>query len=89
MKLNMLVEIYAGNYDSQDGPVNGEDAIIKSYTKTNKIDFIWINLFGANIGHRQDIHVANIKTNNTININRLYQNKKTISHSIGMCTYNT
>lgn len=34
LKLNMLVEIYAGNYDSQDGLVNGADGILKAYTKT-------------------------------------------------------
>ena len=32
LKLNILVEICAGNYDSQDGIVNGDDRIIKSYT---------------------------------------------------------
>ena len=34
LKLNMLVEIYAYNYDSQDGLVNGADGILKGYTKT-------------------------------------------------------
>ena len=34
LKLNMLVEIYVGNYDSQDGIVNGADGIMKAYTKT-------------------------------------------------------
>jgi hypothetical protein len=38
IKLNMLVEIYACNYDSQDGLVNGADGIIKAYTKTDKVD---------------------------------------------------
>jgi hypothetical protein len=31
IKLNMLVEIYACNYDSQDGLVNGADGIVKAY----------------------------------------------------------
>ena len=29
IKLNMLAEIYAGNYDSQDGLVNGADGTSK------------------------------------------------------------
>jgi hypothetical protein len=33
IKLNMLVEIYACNYDSQDGLVNGADGIVKAYTQ--------------------------------------------------------
>jgi hypothetical protein len=34
LKLEMLVEIYSCNYDSQDGLVNGVDGILKGYTKT-------------------------------------------------------
>jgi hypothetical protein len=34
LKLEMLVEIYACNYDSRDGLVNGADGILKGYTKT-------------------------------------------------------
>jgi hypothetical protein len=34
LKLEMLVEIYACNYDSKDGLVNGVDGILKGYTKT-------------------------------------------------------
>jgi hypothetical protein len=45
IKLNMLAEIYACNYDSQDGLVNGVDGIIKAYTKTNKVDVIWIKFY--------------------------------------------
>jgi hypothetical protein len=37
LKLDMLVEIYACNYDSQDGLVNGADGILKAYTKTKKL----------------------------------------------------
>jgi hypothetical protein len=40
LKLDMLVEIYACNYDSQDGLVNGADGIHKAYTKTEKIDVL-------------------------------------------------
>jgi hypothetical protein len=38
LKLDMLVEIYAHKYDSQDGLVNGADEILKGYTKTKKFD---------------------------------------------------
>jgi hypothetical protein len=34
LKVDILVEIYACNYDSQDGLVNGADGILKGYTKT-------------------------------------------------------
>ena len=34
LKSNMLVEIYAGNYNIEDGLVNGVDAIFKTYTNT-------------------------------------------------------
>jgi hypothetical protein len=34
LKLDMLVEIYVCNYDSQDGLVNGADGILKDYNKT-------------------------------------------------------
>ena len=40
----MLTEIYARNYDSEDGLVNGADGIMKAYTKTKKNDVIWIKL---------------------------------------------
>ena len=36
LKLEMLVEIYACNYYSHDGLVNGVDGILKGYTKTEK-----------------------------------------------------
>jgi hypothetical protein len=51
----MLVEIYACNYDSQDGLVNGADGIIKTYTKTNKVDVIWIKFYDPHIGHFKPI----------------------------------
>jgi hypothetical protein len=34
LKLEMLFEIYACNYDSQDGLVNGAYGILKVHTKT-------------------------------------------------------
>jgi hypothetical protein len=34
LKLDTLVEIYACNYDSHDGLVNGVGGILKGYTKT-------------------------------------------------------
>jgi hypothetical protein len=42
LKLEMLVEIYSCNYDSQDGLVNGAYGILKGYTKTEKVDVLWI-----------------------------------------------
>lgn len=60
MKLNILVEIYTGNYDSQDVIINGADGIIKYYTKTDDIDFIWIQIFDMNIGHRQARKLASL-----------------------------
>jgi len=38
IKLNMLVEMYAYNYDAPDGLVNGADGIVKSYTHTNNVN---------------------------------------------------
>jgi hypothetical protein len=34
LKLDMLVEIYCCNYDSQDGLVNGANEILNAYTKS-------------------------------------------------------
>jgi hypothetical protein len=53
LELEMLVEIYACNYDSQDGLVNGVDGILKGYTKTKKVDFLWIKFHEPHIGKRQ------------------------------------
>lgn len=38
LKLYIVIEIYVGNYDSQDGLANGADGIMKEYTKTKEID---------------------------------------------------
>ena len=53
LKLDMLVEIYACNYDSHDGLVNGVGGILKSYTKTEKV-VLWIKFHDPHIGHRQE-----------------------------------
>ena len=50
LKLDVLVEIYACNYDSQDGLVNGADGILKGYTKTEKVDVLWIKFHEPHIG---------------------------------------
>jgi hypothetical protein len=56
----MLVEIYACNYDSQDGLVNGADGIIKAYTKIDKADVLWIKFYDLHIGHRQATRLASL-----------------------------
>jgi len=53
LKFNMLVKIYAGSYDSQDGLVNGADGIIKAYVKLDNFDVIWIKFYDECIGCRQ------------------------------------
>lgn len=53
VKPNILVEIYAGNYNTQDGLVNGYDGIFKIYTKHNDIDIIWIHFNDPTIGIQQ------------------------------------
>ena len=67
LKLNMLVEICAGNYDSQDGIFNGVDRIIKSYTKTSKLDTIWIKFHDPKIGQRQSNKLSSLYTPNISN----------------------
>ena len=43
MKKYMLVELYAGNYNTQDGLVNGAEGIFKRYTIcNNEYDMVWI-----------------------------------------------
>jgi hypothetical protein len=53
LKLDILVEIYACNYDSQDGLVNGADGILNGYTKTKTLDVLWIKFHEPHIGHQQ------------------------------------
>ena len=50
LKLEMMVEIYACNYDSEDGLVNGADGILKGNTKTEKLDVLWIKFHEPHIG---------------------------------------
>jgi hypothetical protein len=61
----MLVEIYACNYDSQDGLVNGADGILKGYTKTKKLDVLWIKFHEPHIGKRQASKLDYLYNSNT------------------------
>ena len=50
----MLVELYAGNYNTQDGLVNGAEGIFKRYTICNsEYDMVWIHFRDANIGRQK------------------------------------
>jgi len=62
IKLNMLVEMYACNYDAPDGLVNGADGIVKSYTHIDQVDVLWIKFHDPNIGHRQSRKLAHLYT---------------------------
>ncbi len=54
VKKNMLIELCAGNYNIEDGLVNGADGVFKKYTrKTKDIDIIWIDFIDATIGKEQ------------------------------------
>ena len=54
VKQNMLVELYAGNYNIEDGLVNGVDGIFKAYTRKNKdVDVMWIEFTDTIIGQAQ------------------------------------
>jgi exonuclease III len=65
LKLDMLVEIYSYNYDSQDVLVNGADGVLKAYTKTKKIDVLWIKFHETHIGHQQANKLAYLYNSNT------------------------
>ena len=65
LKLEMLVEIYACNYDSQDGLVNSADGILKGYMKTKKMDVLWIKFHEPHIGKRQARKLAYLYNSNT------------------------
>jgi hypothetical protein len=65
LKLEMLVEIYAYKYDSQDGLVNGADGILKGYTKTEKVDVLWIRFHELHIGKRQENKLYCLYNSNT------------------------
>ncbi|KAH9323082.1 hypothetical protein KI387_017721, partial [Taxus chinensis] len=53
LKVNMLVELFAGNYDIQDGLVNGSDGVFKTYTTTDGLDAVWIKFNDPSIGKQQ------------------------------------
>ena len=39
----MVVELYAGNYNIEDGLVNGADGAFKSYSKDKKqVNVVWV-----------------------------------------------
>ena len=43
LKSNMLIELFAGNYNIEDGLVNGADGIFSTYTRNkNELYIIWI-----------------------------------------------
>jgi hypothetical protein len=67
LKLEMLVEIYAYNYDSQDGSVNGTNGILKGYMKTEKLDVLWIKFHEPHIGKRQKNKLSYLYNSNTGN----------------------
>jgi hypothetical protein len=47
----MLVELYAWNYNIEDGLVNGADGIFKTYIQNNKyVDVVWIEFADKVIG---------------------------------------
>ena len=51
LKVDMLVEIYAYNYDSHDGLVNGAYGILTGYTTIEKLDVLWIKFHELHISH--------------------------------------
>lgn len=54
VKQNMLVELYAGNYNTSDGLVNGAEGIFKSYSSNNNgPDIVWIEFSDTEIGKQQ------------------------------------
>jgi len=43
IKQNMLVELYAGNYNTNNGLVNGVEGVFKTYTSNNNgFTIVWI-----------------------------------------------
>ena len=53
VKEGVLVEIYSGNYNTQDGIVNGSDDIFKLYSTIDDNDIVWIKFNDAKFGHKQ------------------------------------
>lgn len=71
LKINMLVKLYAGNYDINDGLVNDDindglvndaDRILKEYTSLNQTYIIWIQFNDINIGQSQSTKLAHLFT---------------------------
>ena len=59
VKRNILVELFAGNYNIEDGLVNGVDGAFMCYSKRNKqCDVVWIDFGDENVGkfQRKKIH---------------------------------
>jgi len=51
VKQNMLVELYARNYNTNDGLVNGAEGIFRSYSSNNnRTDIVWIEFSDTEIG---------------------------------------
>jgi len=60
VKQNVLVELYVGNYNIEDGLVNGADGAFRLYTNsTEGIDVVWIEFLDLDIGklQRSKFHV--------------------------------
>jgi hypothetical protein len=50
----MVVELYVGNYNIDDGLVNGVEGNFKRYTNNNNgLDIVWIEFSTTNIGKYQ------------------------------------
>ena len=50
----MLIELFAGNYNIEDGIVNSADGIFRTYTRNkNELDIMWIEFVDPTIGRRQ------------------------------------
>jgi len=50
----MLVELYVGNYNTNDGLVNGTEGIFKSYScNNNRPDIVYIEFSDTEIGKQQ------------------------------------
>ena len=53
LKPNILVELYARNYNTKDGLVSGLDGIFKAYIKYNDFDIVSIRFNDSKIGQQQ------------------------------------
>lgn len=63
VKQNMLVELYAGNYNTNDGLVNGAEGIFKSYSSNNnRLDIVWIDFQTQKLGNNKEATSNNYTT---------------------------